>query len=102
MSTTPVNCWSQSDLAGTLQFGIEGAPAPLGGHLDLLGLMALAFARDLAVEITRDLLIGAAPPNSLRSWSYRPRVAPLLVGLLGLGQRLGALQSAEINRWSGG
>ena len=31
------------DLAGTLLFGIEGATAAIAGHLDVLGLMVLAF-----------------------------------------------------------
>jgi uncharacterized membrane protein YeiH len=32
------------DLAGTLVFGIEGATAAISGHLDLLGLLVLAFS----------------------------------------------------------
>jgi uncharacterized membrane protein YeiH len=58
------------DLAGTLLFGIEGATAAIAGHLDLLGLLVLAFSTALAGGIIRDLLIGAVPPNSLRDWRY--------------------------------
>ena len=58
------------DLAGTLLFAIEGATAAIGGNLDLLGLMVLAFATALGGGIIRDLLIGAVPPNSLRDWHY--------------------------------
>jgi uncharacterized membrane protein YeiH len=58
------------DLAGTLLFGIEGATAAIGGHLDVLGLMVLAFSTALAGGIIRDLLIGTVPPNSLRDWRY--------------------------------
>ena len=47
------------DLAGTLPFGVEGATAAIGSHLDLLGLMVLAFSTALAGGIIRDLLIGA-------------------------------------------
>ncbi len=58
------------DLAGTLLFGVEGATAAIGNHLDLLGLMVLAFSTALAGGIFRDLLIGAVPPNALRDWRY--------------------------------
>jgi uncharacterized membrane protein YeiH len=47
------------DLAGTLLFGVEGATAAIGSHLDLLGLMVLAFSTALAGGIIRDLPIGA-------------------------------------------
>ena len=58
------------DLAGTLLFGIEGATAAIAGHLDLLGLMVLAFSTALAGGIFRDLLIGDVPPSALRDWRY--------------------------------
>jgi uncharacterized membrane protein YeiH len=58
------------DLAGTLLFAIEGATAAIGGNLDFLGLMVLAFATALGGGIIRDLLIGAVPPSSLRDWHY--------------------------------
>jgi uncharacterized membrane protein YeiH len=58
------------DLAGTLLFAIEGATAAIGGDLDFLGLMVLAFATALGGGIIRDLLIGAVPPSSLRDWHY--------------------------------
>ena len=58
------------DMAGTLLFAIEGATAAVGGNLDLLGVMVLAFATALAGGIIRDLLIGATPPASLRDWRY--------------------------------
>jgi uncharacterized membrane protein YeiH len=65
---------SVADIAGTFLFAIEGATAAVTGDLDLLGLMVLAFATALAGGITRDLLIGAVPPQSLRDWRY-PTVA---------------------------
>jgi uncharacterized membrane protein YeiH len=58
------------DMAGTLLFAMEGATAAIGGSLDLLGVMVLAFATALAGGIIRDLLIGATPPASLRDWRY--------------------------------
>jgi len=58
------------DLAGTLLFAIEGATAAIAANLDMLGVMVLAFATALAGGIIRDVLIGAAPPQSLRDWRY--------------------------------
>ena len=63
-----------ADLAGTFLFAIEGATAAVAADLDLLGLMVLAFSTALAGGIARDLLIGAAPPQSLRDWRY-PTIA---------------------------
>ena len=65
---------SVADIAGTFLFAIEGATAAVTGDLDLLGLMVLAFSTALAGGITRGLLIGAVPPQSLRDWRY-PTVA---------------------------
>jgi uncharacterized membrane protein YeiH len=59
-----------ADLVGTFLFGIEGATAAIGGNLDLLGVMVLAFATALAGGLFRDLLIGAVPPNAIRDWRY--------------------------------
>ncbi|MBA3912303.1 MAG: TRIC cation channel family protein [Acidobacteriales bacterium] len=59
-----------ADFAGTLVFAMEGASAAVRANLDLLGLMVLAFATALGGGIVRDLLIGAAPPQSLRDWRY--------------------------------
>ena len=58
------------DIAGTFVFAIEGATAAMRGNLDLLGLMVLAFATALGGGIIRDVLIGDAPPASLRDWRY--------------------------------
>lgn len=58
------------DLLGTFVFALEGAIAAIQGNLDLLGLMVLAFATALGGGILRDVLIGAAPPNSIRDWRY--------------------------------
>jgi uncharacterized membrane protein YeiH len=59
-----------ADIAGTILFAIEGATAGLGGHLDAFGVLSLAFVTALGGGIIRDLLIGAAPPASLRDWRY--------------------------------
>jgi uncharacterized membrane protein YeiH len=59
-----------ADFVGTLLFSMEGAGAAVHAGLDLLGLMVLAFATALGGGIIRDVLIGAAPPQSLRDWRY--------------------------------
>ncbi|HTA86738.1 MAG TPA: TRIC cation channel family protein [Silvibacterium sp.] len=58
------------DFAGTYVFALEGGMAAARGHLDLLGVMVLAFATALGGGIIRDLLIGAVPPNSICDWRY--------------------------------
>ena len=59
-----------ADLGGTLVFAVEGALAAIGGDLDFLGVMVLAFSTALGGGVIRDLLIGAAPPQALRDWRY--------------------------------
>lgn len=59
-----------ADMAGTVLFRIEGATAAIGGNLDLLGLMVLAFSMAVGGGILRDLLIGDVPPAALRDWRY--------------------------------
>ena len=51
------------DLLGTFVFALSGAAAGVKSKLDLFGLMVLAFATGNAGGITRDLLIGAVPPQ---------------------------------------
>jgi uncharacterized membrane protein YeiH len=59
-----------ADLAGTFVFAIEGAEAAIRGHLDLLGVLVLAFATASGGGMIRDVLIGATPPSALRDWRY--------------------------------
>ena len=58
------------DLAGTVLFAREGALAAIRGQLDFFGVMVLSFATALAGGVIRDLLLGDAPPASLRDWRY--------------------------------
>lgn len=58
------------DLLATLLVALEGAAAAVNGHLDLLGILVLAFVAALGGGIVRDLLLGALPPNALRDWRY--------------------------------
>lgn len=59
-----------ADLAGTFVFALEGAFAAIGGHLDLFGVMVLAFVTALGGGVIRDLLMGYLPPAALRGWTY--------------------------------
>ena len=59
-----------ADLAGTFLFAVEGALIAIPAHLDLLGVMVLAFSTAVVGGIIRDVLIGAVPPASLRDWRY--------------------------------
>jgi uncharacterized membrane protein YeiH len=59
-----------ADLAGTFLFAIEGAVAAMHSGLDLLGVMVIAFVAALGGGVTRDLLIGATPPNAIRDCRY--------------------------------
>jgi uncharacterized membrane protein YeiH len=58
------------DLMGTFVFGAEGSMTAAVNHLDVFGVMVLAFATALAGGIARDVLIGAVPPNAIRDWRY--------------------------------
>jgi uncharacterized membrane protein YeiH len=59
-----------ADLIGTFVFALEGAFAAIGAHLDLFGVMVLAFATALGGGVIRDVLMGSLPPSALRGWSY--------------------------------
>lgn len=58
------------DLAGTFVFALSGAVAGVRHRLDLFGVLVLAFAAGNTGGITRDLLIGAAPPEAISDWRY--------------------------------
>ena len=67
------------DLAGAAVAAQEGAGAAMASHLDLLGVLVIAFVAALGGGIARDILIGQAPPRALRDWRY-PAV-PLVAGI---------------------
>lgn len=58
------------DLAGTFAFAISGATAARRAHLDLFGILAIAFITACGGGIARDLCIGAIPPAGLAEWRY--------------------------------
>ncbi|OOG50138.1 trimeric intracellular cation channel family protein [Rhodanobacter sp. C01] len=59
-----------ADLVGTFVFALSGATAATRRRLDLFGVLVLSFAAANAGGITRDLLIGAAPPAAISDWRY--------------------------------
>jgi uncharacterized membrane protein YeiH len=58
------------DLAGTFVFALAGATLGARRQLDIFGILVLAFASACAGGITRDLLLGATPPNAISDWRY--------------------------------
>lgn len=82
------------DLIGTAVFAAEGAGAAVHAHLDLLGILVLSFITALGGGIIRDLLIGYAPPSSIRDWRY-PATA-LIAGAFIFFLRT---SNPELNSW---
>ena len=58
------------DLASVGIFALEGAAMAIKGDLDLLGVLVLSFVTALGGGVARDLLIGASPPQALKTWWY--------------------------------
>jgi uncharacterized membrane protein YeiH len=58
------------DLVGTFVFALSGAAAAIKRRLDLFGVLVLSFAAGNIGGITRDLLIGATPPEAISDWRY--------------------------------
>jgi uncharacterized membrane protein YeiH len=56
------------DLIGTLVFAMSGAARGVQQSMDLFGVLVLAFVTAVFGGITRDVLIGAVPPESVASW----------------------------------
>ena len=67
------------DLAGTFVFALSGAMRR-AHRLDLLGVLVLAFVAGNVGGITRDVLLGAAPPPAIGDWRYI--VVSFVAGLL--------------------
>lgn len=74
MEISPDRLLLVADLAATLLFAIEGAAAAVPAGLDAFGLLVMAFTSALVGGIVRDVLLGEAPPQALRSATY-PLVA---------------------------
>jgi uncharacterized membrane protein YeiH len=82
-----------ADLVGTAVFAVEGAISAMRSNLDLLGVMVIAFIVALGGGVTRDLLIGATPPNAVADWRY-----PALAFLMGGGA---FVLHEQVLSWSG-
>src|SRR5579863_8616864 len=68
------------DLGGTFIFAISGAVAAVNRRLDIFGILVLSFVAGNFGGITRDLLIGAAPPAALIDERYL--LVSVLAGLI--------------------
>ena len=68
------------DLLGTFVFALSGAMAGIRHRLDIFGVLVLSFAAANVGGITRDLLIGAAPPPGIADWRYI--VVPITAGFV--------------------
>jgi uncharacterized membrane protein YeiH len=58
------------DLAATALFALEGATAGVHAHLDVFGVLVVAFATALGGGIVRDVILGATPPASFAYARY--------------------------------
>jgi len=68
------------DVGGTFVFAISGAVAAVNRRLDIFGILVLSFVTGNFGGITRDLLIGAAPPAALTDGRYL--LISVLAGLI--------------------
>ena len=68
------------DLIGTFVFALSGGVAGVKERLDLFGVLVVSFAAASAGGVTRDLLIGAVPPEAVSDWRYLG--VSLLAGLV--------------------
>ena len=64
-----INGWLLLDLLGSFAFAISGATTGVRKHLDLFGVLVLAFAAATAGGITRDTLLSTTP-MALVDWRY--------------------------------
>ena len=58
------------DLLGTFVFALSGAGEGVRRRLDLFGVLVLSFVAGNFGGITRDLMIGAIPPEAISDWRY--------------------------------
>jgi uncharacterized membrane protein YeiH len=69
------------DLVGSSVFALSGALAGVRARLDVFGVVVIGTVTAIGGGLLRDLLLGIAPPNSLRHWFYLavPTVAAVVV-----------------------
>ncbi len=58
------------ELIGLVAFAASGALAAVRARLDVFGVVVVALATALGGGIVRDVLLGVAPPTTLRTWPY--------------------------------
>lgn len=58
------------DLCGTFAFAVSGGTAAVRRRLDLFGVLVVSFAASTFGGISRDVLIGDAPPAAFEDWRY--------------------------------
>jgi uncharacterized membrane protein YeiH len=68
------------DLVGIFVFAMSGGLVAVRKGLDIFGVLVLAATTGLGGGFIRDVLIGAAPPESLRNWPFL--LVPVAGGLL--------------------
>jgi uncharacterized membrane protein YeiH len=68
------------DLVGIFVFAMTGGLVAVRKGLDIFGVLVLAATTGLGGGFIRDVLIGAAPPESLRDWRYL--LVPVAGGLV--------------------
>ncbi len=64
------------DLVGTSLFAVEGATTAIGAHLDVLGVLVLAFVTAVGGGMVRDVLLGETPPSSSATGAMLPLLLP--------------------------
>ena len=74
------------DLGGTFVFAISGGMMAVKHRLDIFGVLVLSFAAGNAGGITRDLLIGAAPPAANDSTSTPKISSRCLTAIIQIGR----------------
>jgi uncharacterized membrane protein YeiH len=81
------------DLAGTFVFALSGAMAGVNRRLDVFGVLVLSFVAANTGGITRDILIGAVPPEAINDWHYL--AVSLAAGIITF-----CFPSAIVRRWN--
>lgn len=76
---TAVLLFTILNVLGTFVFGLSGAMVAIRRRFDIFGVLVLAVATGVAGGIVRDLLLGAVPPEVLRS--YWPMAVASLAGI---------------------
>ena len=71
------NLFALVDLLGTLAFAASGALAARQRHLDVFGVLAVAYTTACGGGIIRDVCLGAVPPAGMADWRYLACVVPV-------------------------